>query len=893
VQKIIPVGSWNFGMEPVETVKVASAGFTFHDKKAFLKKRGSAEEFAETIKNAELQPGDVPIHVIAIGETERFSYNRNADGFSRHTCKTAHPTFVKHARYFRNHKKGGVELSYGLVKASSYNPDMGRIELLLIGNGTKEAAKRNGGNVMPDATLQKLASGEPVAWSMGCGLKNDVCFVEGTEVATESGYRPIETIQLSDVVWTHDLTLHKVNHLYSQYSNNVGTFQVGGVPCFQGVTGNHPFLAFRQETFRKEGDCLGTAAGRPVRHTDFSGTRCGRCGKTVEADPEWIAVSELKQGDFVCTPVDASSKRTFYAGSFGYVLGMFLGDGCISYSRKGSSDKYAERSDKAGGLIFACNAEQPDILAKLKTACQSVSDGKVKCYAEGYGRDGRVKKGVSVNLTDRELALRMLKFGGEYCRGKRLHPEVFKWSEPEKAGVIAGYIDSDGCVDREHGAIRICSINKGLLLDVRRLCLSLGLHASVGINNKRKTGYSAKASENPGKPETCWKLSIAGNNLNETLNESVKICSFRPQRTQKTSYKCFFYKEWYLSPVTSVWSLLEPEKGLTRVYNVRVDRKSSYLVNGIAVHNCDNCHNKAASASEYCDEGECFNHLDGEPMFGCKHGLTKISASGHIQGVDNPDPIFHDISEVTIPADRTAYGWMADYLQKTASLHGEVVPSCVIGEQVYGVTPSQRYSGLPFRIENVLSDLAEEERRAARSKQASLAVALHQQNIPLPRYRPGTEADTQEHLLKLATAGVLLTPESYLTVWQEKYAGHDPAGLAAGMRRELPGIYGYLRQSDSLPDAVREYQGWFRETVPLRFASEELRKEACTEENRNRWILENITDVFHPLRKQAHSLPSREACAMAAIDYAVYKLAALLQVPEGLYMQAVRHAVRQ
>lgn len=175
--------------QPISMIKVPRGGLRGHDMRAFLEKRAGDASFAQFLKHAEsLKPGDVPIHYIAIGSTEAYGPNRNGDGFSEQTCKEVHASFrsspftdpssperFKGAKFYRNHKNREPNESYGYVKDSAYNPQMRRIELLIIGNGTKEAAERNGGKVLPPDRMHKLANGEFLAGSMACRVAYDVC----------------------------------------------------------------------------------------------------------------------------------------------------------------------------------------------------------------------------------------------------------------------------------------------------------------------------------------------------------------------------------------------------------------------------------------------------------------------------------------------------------------------------------------------------------------------------------------------------------------------------------------------------------------------------------------------------------------------------------------------
>ena len=175
MEKVIEVGSWSGqGMEqPVTLVKVSSRGLVGNDRADFLKI--ASHVFAEAIDGIKVAGDELPIHLNAIGSTEGYGSNRNGDGFKEAYCKAAHETFVKNANYYANHKNKDPSKRYGTVKFSAYNDPMRRIELLLIGNASKQAADRNGGLIMKSSTVSKLQRGELVPFSMACKVAHDVC----------------------------------------------------------------------------------------------------------------------------------------------------------------------------------------------------------------------------------------------------------------------------------------------------------------------------------------------------------------------------------------------------------------------------------------------------------------------------------------------------------------------------------------------------------------------------------------------------------------------------------------------------------------------------------------------------------------------------------------------
>ena len=180
---------WDEENPRVALVKYSSNGISGLDKQAFIKRASeeTSEELLKKVAQMEVKPGEELIHLIAMGTTEAYGPNRNGDGFSKQACIKYHPTFVKHARFYRNHKNKDPEKSYGIVKASAYNPVMSRIELIVALNGNEKAAKANGG-LVADKEMEKLASGDDIAVSMACSVPFDVCSCCGNKATSREEY---------------------------------------------------------------------------------------------------------------------------------------------------------------------------------------------------------------------------------------------------------------------------------------------------------------------------------------------------------------------------------------------------------------------------------------------------------------------------------------------------------------------------------------------------------------------------------------------------------------------------------------------------------------------------------------------------------------------------------
>lgn len=169
---------------PVEIVKVAKKRILGGDARQFYK-RATCFDYEEIVKLA--RPGEVLIHVIALGCDEFYGPNRNGDAFTKDACRVYHKTFVKHARWFRNHHHDDPKKSYGVVKASAFNEVDGRIELIVVLNATKEAAARNKG-LLASKELELLEAGKDLPVSMACKVAYDVCSGCGNRAKSRADY---------------------------------------------------------------------------------------------------------------------------------------------------------------------------------------------------------------------------------------------------------------------------------------------------------------------------------------------------------------------------------------------------------------------------------------------------------------------------------------------------------------------------------------------------------------------------------------------------------------------------------------------------------------------------------------------------------------------------------
>jgi hypothetical protein len=191
--KVITPADYGNNEPTVYQVRISARGLRGFDKNAFIKRAGY--DFLPYLDRA--RPGEVPIHLLAMGATEYTGNNRNGDGFRESRLIKYHDTFEKYAHYFHDHQNRPNHLRYGRVLKSAYHQPMGRAELLVGLYETADAARRGAGDLgrIADRDLDKLASDSDLAVSMSCRVPEDVCSFCKNRAANRDEYcddRPVK-----------------------------------------------------------------------------------------------------------------------------------------------------------------------------------------------------------------------------------------------------------------------------------------------------------------------------------------------------------------------------------------------------------------------------------------------------------------------------------------------------------------------------------------------------------------------------------------------------------------------------------------------------------------------------------------------------------------------------
>ncbi len=186
IKYVSPAG-WDWDRPVAVPIQYSSRGLMGADRQSFIKSAGHV--FLPQLDNIKIAADEIAVHLIALGAYEHYGLNRNGDGFTKQACEDYHPTFVKFARFFRNHKNKPErgDPHFGIIKASAWNDVMKRVELIVGLNAEKSACDRNGGFVA-DTEIEKLARGEDLPVSMACRVPNDTCNFCGNQARTRDEY---------------------------------------------------------------------------------------------------------------------------------------------------------------------------------------------------------------------------------------------------------------------------------------------------------------------------------------------------------------------------------------------------------------------------------------------------------------------------------------------------------------------------------------------------------------------------------------------------------------------------------------------------------------------------------------------------------------------------------
>lgn len=253
-----------------------------------------------------------------------------------------------------------------------------------------------------------------------------------------------------------------------------------------------------------------------------------RGNERIFGEPEWKTLGELSKSDYIGIPISAAVESSDLTEEELWLVGRYIADGY-------------RRHDQA-------------------TVCFCIGKGKLEEFMSklneyhGYQDNGRTA--TKYCITNPRL-YSLCGTCGDGAVNKRF-PVGFECFKPEELKVVLdGYLSGDGCVHKD--GYKATTVSKTLALDIAYAASKVNRHPCQIHFTKR--------------PSKCV---IEGRTVNQHNTYQI-IFSEKRHKQDKA-----FYEDGYVwLPIREI----KPE-GVQDVFNLTVNVDSSYTVNNIAVHNC-------------------------------------------------------------------------------------------------------------------------------------------------------------------------------------------------------------------------------------------------------------------------------------------------------------------
>jgi len=515
---------------------------------------------------AEKKPNILAFATRAISAHETYGPNKNGDAFERQELVDHHKSFVMQP-HLMDHK---MEIPYvrGIIAASYWRPleksgDGDYVETLILVNRDdfpKYASQVENG------TINSFSMGVEVqeAECSHCGniARNprELCLLPKSPIVMEDGtVKNIEDVQVGDVVRTHTGAAKQVTEVFVRtISEDVVGLDLKGIQYPIWMTKNHPVLSAQWDK------------------TDF-----------VEA-------KDLTTESYIVFPKATYEVKDTETKEFAELFGWYLAEGWTNY-------KDTAKHHKPFGLMeFSLGQHEQDYVARILELGLKVWGVVGKVY------NSKRSLGCSVRFYKENIGKRFYELGGGGALTKKLSLEVMSWSAELKRAVLTAFCLGDGTLNRKRGDITLYTASRNLSYQFSSML------RDMGVNNRI---YSLLNTPGPTVRETGVR-----NLIYHVIMSSEQVEAFNAHVSPAFNMlrKKFIWAGTWYQPITNILGMFYTGP----VYNIEVEDDHSYLVDGIAVHNC-----------VHAEKMKNFT-LQGKKVFEFNRGLNFIEQSAVVAPAD-------------------------------------------------------------------------------------------------------------------------------------------------------------------------------------------------------------------------------------------------------------------
>jgi len=439
-----------------------------------------------------------------------------------------------------------------------------------------------------DSKIIILENGIAVDFAM-----NLICLKGNIKVTTNPSYTstPIKNIKIGQRVLTHSGKFKPVEQIFERkYQGEMIHIEVSNLKKLD-ITPQHPILGLKREDIK----CYQsysrnnlTICKPPKERSCYK--ICAKY-KKFSWEPKFIPAVELREGDFLVTPLPSDNKIDRSA-SIDYsivktepkifrpfkeidkfvlkpdllrLLGYYLAEGCILYNRA----RQEKKTKYPCGVIFIFNINEQEYVRDIKNIVSqnfrslNVTTKKIP-----------ERNAFLVGIYSKTLAEFIKYLCGSGANKKRLSPELLNLEPALQKEVLKGFFRGDGQI-RKRDKNALGSDKKGNRYVASTISENLAYQLYwLLLRNKIKCTLCKRSDKTKGR-KYAYTLSIYGKELNKL--EDKKLVN-----PQKQGYKSFIYKNWFFEPIKKI----ERYNFNGMVYNLNVKDDHSYVANLVGTKNC-------------------------------------------------------------------------------------------------------------------------------------------------------------------------------------------------------------------------------------------------------------------------------------------------------------------
>jgi len=425
---------------------------------------------------------------------------------------------------------------------------------------------------------------------------DDACFVPGTAVTTDDGVKNIEDITTSDYVLSHTGKFCKVEATSKrEFSGNLLKLNVVGVENIK-CTENHPFLKidYKNEYMSSIRSFRTNLYGEP----SFL--------KASSLDTKSHLLSTPTICDKVSTIIDMSKFLDRRIIEDDKIYGVF-GSGGNTFKNPKSNpiDRFVKVNEEFAFIVGYFLAEGSTNNSHTVEFSGHIKEKKVVDFLKSKFKEFGIEKSyytVRDNSNGRKITFNSAPFSnlfGTFDSNKKKHlPELFmKLDIKESKALVLGYLFGDGHYPAT--GVTSCSISRSIAYQIFFLIGKIGL--SPKLKFCRRKGRWAGLGITGVIPNDQYNVELDRTNTNKLLSDMPEfIKEIYKDKTVRTKD----IKVVRTSVINKGKLIHRKIRDISKefyagyVYNLKVGDDNSYVVNGVAVHNCDSLEMAIRMATE-------------------------------------------------------------------------------------------------------------------------------------------------------------------------------------------------------------------------------------------------------------------------------------------------------